>query len=253
MAIRVRGEWGQLRRLADMVSRRREAVPLLLLALVAFGLWAFVELADALSERQADGFDRRLLLALRSPTDLSDPLGPSWAEEVARDITALGGVTVLGLATAAVVSYLALLGKRRAAVLVAASTTGGWVLSFLLKAVFDRPRPNLVPHETVVYSASFPSGHSMMSAVTYLTLAGLLAGLHAGFRVKASVVGWALLLTLLTGFSRVYLGVHWPTDVLAGWCLGASWALLCWTVALWLRQRGRLREDPADAGTQPAS
>jgi undecaprenyl-diphosphatase len=130
--------------------------------------------------------------------------------------------------------------KRNAAVLVAAAVGGGLLLSALFKAGFDRPRPDLVSHLSQVYTTSFPSGHSMMSAVAYLTLGALLAQLHKGRAVQAFILAVAILITVLVGLSRVYLGVHWPTDVLAGWAAGAAWACLCWLVAQWFQKRGAL-------------
>ena len=112
------------------------------------------------------------------------------------------------------------------------------LLSTLFKSAFDRARPDLVAHHAQVYSASFPSCHSMMSAVVYLTLGALLARMHEGRRVKAFFLATAAFITMLVGISRVYLGVHWPTDVLAGWSAGAAWAIACWLAALWFQQRG---------------
>ena len=128
---------------------------------------------------------------------------------------------------------------------VIAAVVGGTLLSTALKMGFERPRPDLVPHGTRIYTASFPSGHAMLSAVTYLTLGALLARVQKRRRVKALLLGLAILITLLVGMSRVYLGVHWPSDVLAGWCVGAAWAALCWFVALQLQRRGEVeRADP---------
>jgi undecaprenyl-diphosphatase len=114
------------------------------------------------------------------------------------------------------------------------------LLSTVLKMGFERPRPDLVPHATRVYTASFPSGHAMLSAVTYLTLGALLARVQPNRRLKAYLIGLALCITLLVGASRVYLGVHWPSDVLAGWCGGAAWAALCWFIALQLQRQGQV-------------
>jgi undecaprenyl-diphosphatase len=186
--------------------------------------------------------DRAILLSLRNPTDLADPIGPEWFEEMARDLTALGGFTVLTLLTAAVAGFLAMTGLTHAAVLVVAAVGGGTVISTVLKALFDRARPDLVPHATEVFTASFPSGHAMMSAVTYLTLAALVARVERGRAIKAFALGLGIGLTLLVGASRVYLGVHWPSDVLAGWCVGASWAILVWLVARWLQRRGQVEQ-----------
>ncbi len=230
----------------------RELLPLLLLLLVAGGVWGFVELADETLEGDTRGFDSALLLALREPGDRSDPLGPPWLEGAARDVTALGSLVVLGLLTLAVAGYLALGGKRHAAWLTVAAVAGGQLLNTLLKAGFARPRPDLVPHAVEVFSASFPSGHAMASAATYLTLGALLARVQRRRRLKLYTLGLAVALTLLVGVSRVYLGVHWPTDVLGGWAAGAVWALLCWLAALWLQRRGRVEnggradDDPSD-------
>jgi undecaprenyl-diphosphatase len=213
---------------------------LALLGLGSAAVWAFIEIAEGVSEGGSREFDKRLLLALRNRSDPADPIGPRWVEEMARDFTGLGGIGILGLITAASVVYLLMMRKRNAAVLVAAAVGGGLLLSALFKAGFDRPRPDLVSHLSQVYTTSFPSGHSMMSAVAYLTLGALLAQLHKGRAVQAFILAVAILITVLVGLSRVYLGVHWPTDVLAGWAAGAAWACLCWLVAQWFQKRGAL-------------
>ena len=168
-----------------------------------------------------------------------------------RDVTSLGGATVLSLMTAAVVGYLLVDEKRAAALFVLASVAGGAALSTVLKLAFARPRPNIVPHLVEVHTASFPSGHAMLSAVIYLTLGALLARVERPPRIKIYVLTVAILLTFLIGLSRVYLGVHWPTDVLAGWCAGAAWATLCWRVALFLQQRGEVEGDTGGRSREP--
>ena len=210
----------------------------------AAAAWAFLELADEVAEGEVQELDRRVLLALRNPADAADPIGPRWMEEVARDFTALGGIGVLSLITAASVGYLLLVRKRHAALFVLGAVAGGLLLSTLFKAGFDRARPDLVAHLAQVYTASFPSGHSMMSATVYLTLGALLGRLHRQWAVKAFFFLAAVLITVLVGLSRVYLGVHWPTDVLAGWSAGAAWAALCWLVVLRFQRRGTL-EPPS--------
>ena len=222
-----------------------ERYVLILLVLVGASMWSFVEIADEVMEGDARQMDRALLLFFRNEADLSDPIGPLWLEEMMRDFTGLGGVGVLTLLTAAAVGYILLIGKTRAAVGVILSIGGGILLSSLLKYGFDRPRPDLVPHGSHVYTASFPSGHSMMSAVVYLTLGALVARVRPGVRLKIYVISLAVVLALLIGLSRVYLGVHWPTDVLAGWTMGAAWALLSWTVMLWLQRKGAVEDDLA--------
>lgn len=223
---------------------------LLAVVVLSGGVWAFLEVADEVIERESRGIDESLLLALRSASDPGDPLGPAWLEEMARDFTALGGTGVLTLVTAAALGYLLLAGRRRTALLTFVAVAGGLLISTLLKTGFDRPRPDLVPHESVVYTASFPSGHSMMAAVTYFTLAAVLTRVLATPLLKAWALLVALFLTVLVGVSRVYLGVHWPTDVLGGWAAGAAWAALCWLAACQL-QRRRLVEGEGE-GRRPS-
>jgi len=221
---------------------RHELASLVLLALIAGGVWGFAELADEVMEGETSSFDERVLLAMRNPADRADPRGPEWLEEIGRDLTALGGMVVLTFITLAVAGYLWLGGKRHAALFVLAAVAGGLLLSLTLKGGFERDRPTLVPHGSYVHTTSFPSGHSMMSAVTYLTLGALVARVDPRPGLKAYVLLLAVLLTGGVGVSRVYMGVHWPTDVLAGWTAGATWALLCWLLARWLQRRGKVEQ-----------
>ena len=210
--------------------RHVETRTLLILIAVTGGVWAFVKLADVVARGDTQSFDERILLAFRNPADLADPIGPPWVEELCRDLTALGGVAVLTLACMAIAGLLMLDGKKRWAILVVFAMVGGALLGVALKSLSDRPRPDLVPHGSDVYTTSFPSGHSTMAAVAYLTAAALLCRLYDRKRLQVYLITWAVLLTLAIGFSRIYLGVHWPTDVLGGWTLGAVWALCCWWV-----------------------
>ena len=238
------------RRVSSLYSEIRERLPateasaLVTIGLVGASLWLFISIAGEVLEGETSAWDRRLLLALRSAADPAVPWGPAWVQEMARDFTALGGVAVLTLVTLAVIGYLLLARKRHAAVAVFVAVAGGLVLSSLLKLGFDRPRPDLVPHASFVYTASFPSGHSMMAAVTYLTLGAMLARVQASAAMKIYLLAVAVVLTMLAGASRVYLGVHWPTDVAAGWAVGAAWALLCSLVMSRLQRRGQV-EPPA--------
>lgn len=229
----------------DRTARPGELLGLLGVALVAAALFAFIAIADAVFDGETQGFDRALMLALRDPADLATPIGPRWLREVARDVTALGGTFVLTFATLATAGFLVLSRRRAAALLVLVAVGGGTLISTLLKHGFERARPDIVPHAMEAYSASFPSGHSMLSAVTWLTLGALLMRIEPRKRVKSYVLALAVATTLMVGASRVYLGVHWPTDVLAGWSLGAGWALLCWLVALRLQQRGQIEAAPS--------
>jgi undecaprenyl-diphosphatase len=215
----------------------------LALLLIVGCVWIFIALAGEMIEGDTRAFDEKLIVAMRNPADHSDPVGPKWLEEFARDMTALGGMGVVTLLTVATIGFLLLQHKPRSAAFILFAVAGGLLLSSLLKSGFDRPRPDLVPHGSYVYTASFPSGHSAMSAVTYLTLGALLARIQNRRRLKAYIILWALLVTIAVGVSRVYLGVHWPTDVLAGWTLGVSWALTCWLAARWLQRRRQVEED----------
>lgn len=230
---RIHAIWKYLRRIAGI-----ELGPLLALGLAALALLGFLEIADAIKDGESRRFDEMVMRALRNPADLADPIGPWWLENAFRDLTALGGTVVLTLITMAAIGYLLIERERGTALLLAVSIGGGTVLSTLLKGFFARPRPELVAHLMEERTLSFPSGHAMISAVVFLTLGVLLARVQPRRSLKIYFLGIAVLLTLLVGTSRVYLGVHWPTDVVAGWCIGTAWAMLCWTLALWLRGRG---------------
>jgi undecaprenyl-diphosphatase len=222
-------------RLRHWAATSFEFRALMMLLAIAVIATCFLHLASEMSEGDTLAFDRAILLALRDPAHNLQPIGPDWLRTVALDITALGGPVVLTLITAAITGFLLVIRRPGAAALVAASIITGMLLSTLLKDSFDRPRPEIVPHIVVATSASFPSGHALLSAVTYLTLAGLLMRIQNGSLAKAYVLGVAVLLTVSIGASRVYLGVHWPTDVVAGWSVGAAWALLCWLVSVSLQ------------------
>lgn len=219
---------------------RHELGSVIAFATLSAGTLAFLKIASEVAEGDTASLDRRILVALRSPADLAKPIGPAWLEEVARDISALGGIAVLALTTLAVVGYLALIRRPRAAALVGLAASGGAGLAQLLKDAYHRPRPEVVPHLARVISSSFPSGHSMVSTSVYLVLGALLARLEERLVVKAYLLLWALGIATLVGVSRVYLGVHWPTDVLAGWAAGAGWASACWLIARWFQRRGAL-------------
>jgi undecaprenyl-diphosphatase len=217
-------------------------------------VWSFAELADDAVPGNYLEQEAKILRAFRHSDDLSRGLGPPVVESVVRDLTALGSETVLTLVVALVVGFLFLRRRKRAAWLILAATLSGMVVGSVLKNVFHRSRPQIVPHLTEVTSLSFPSGHSMMSSVVYLTLGALLAQTMARRREKIYIVTAAVSLTVLVGLSRVYLGVHYPSDVAAGWAAGVAWALLFWAIAVWLQQRGALRRpegEPQDPAAPP--
>lgn len=216
------------------------------LAVSAALILGFVGIADEVLEGDTQDIDLAVLQALRAAD--GTPIGPGWVNEAIRDLTALGSFSVLGLMVIAVLGYLLLTGKRVMALLVLVSVIGGTLVSSVLKELFSRPRPSL-EHAAEVFTASFPSGHALISTVTYLTLGALLARVQASARLRVYIIAIAALLSLVIGLSRLYLGVHYPTDVLAGWCLGAAWAGLCLAVAAWLQRRGTA-EAP---GPQPAT
>jgi undecaprenyl-diphosphatase len=214
---------------------QQEPIVLLALLLVVTGTWAFIELAEEVLEGETQPLDVWVVQGLRNPQDLALPLGPQWLAEVGRDVTALGSNTVLILLVAAVAGFLSLQGQQKTMWLVLLAVCSGAVLSHLLKLGFARPRPNFVPHAATM-TQSFPSGHSMLSAVVYLSLGALLAQREQKRRIKVYFLGVALCLTFLVGMSRVYLGVHYPTDVLAGWTVGLVWAMVWWLIAWYMRR-----------------
>jgi len=212
---------------------------LLMLMLLAAGVWAFAEIADEVLEGESDAYDKMVVdffgvgeNARRSPL----------AQEVWRDFTALGGVAVLTVATLGVAGYLLIRRKVHLLWLLLAVVVGGVAWSLLLKALFDRPRPDYATSLSHVVTASFPSGHSMLAAVTYLTLGVMLARTQKQLRLKLYFLAVAVTLTFLAGTSRVYLGVHYPTDVVAGWLAGLVWAVFCWLTAAFLQRRGRVEQ-----------
>ncbi len=208
------------------------------LLLVACGLWAFIEIAGAVTAGGTAALDEKILMMMRSAEDLSDPVGEKWLEEMMRDITGLGGVGILSFFTLMTCLYLVLINKPRVALYVLLAIVLGTIFSFALKYGFERPRPNLVPHGSYVYTHSFPSGHSLMSAMVYYTLAGLLSRTLHRRRLKSFLFIVASILTVSIGISRVYMGVHWPSDVLAGWAAGLLWAGLTLLIAVILKQKG---------------
>ena len=230
--------------ISHIAARDRTELLLLLGTLALLGsILIVLNLAGEVLEGDTLDFDKRMLAALRKADNPAQPIGPPWLELAAFDITALGGPTVLGMTVMAVVGFLVLHGMYRNAVFVFLASVGGWFLNDLLKEVFARPRPDVVPHLRQVMSLSFPSGHAMISAAVFLTLGALLMRVAQTRLVKFYCMFIAMTATLLVGATRVYLGVHYPTDVLAGWLIGSSWALFCWLLELFLERSAGLRRE----------
>ena len=213
--------------------------------LILAGAGVFAWLTDEVLEGDTQAFDRMIFLALRNAGDLEDPVGPGWLEYAIADITALGGYAVLTMMVVFAGVYLLLLGKAgKVAVMVGSIVTGTSLVS-VFKGAFDRARPDIVEHLTHATSSSFPSGHATAAAVTYLTLGLMLANAQTRRRAKIFIIWCAVVIAALVGVSRVYLGVHWPSDVVAGWGFGAAWAVAWWLAARFIARRGAVKEEMA--------
>jgi undecaprenyl-diphosphatase len=206
----------------------RLLAPLLLLALAS---WAFLKISGEMLEGDVNSIDLMILQRCRVNGQANMPIGPVWLQEAIRDITALGSPIVLVLMVGTVWGSLMVARQTFMAWLAAGSAIGGLGMAMLLKSLFSRARPDVSFHATVATGYSFPSGHAMMSAVVFLTLATLVARLTPRMSLRLYAIGMAGLLTGLVGLSRIFLGVHWASDVAAGWAAGAAWAMLCWLVA----------------------
>lgn len=244
--------WKPLQRWSDRVPPALgpllELRTLLAVIGVAISIWAFAGIYDEVRDGETLDFDHRVLLLFREPGAPQEPWGPPQLESAVRDVTALGGTPLIMFMTLAIAGYLVMARKPGAACFVVVAILGAAVLSFLGKDLIARPRPELVPHAVVVITHSFPSGHATGAAAAYLTLGALLARFQPRRRLKIYVLTLAVIITVAVGLSRLYLGVHWPTDVLAGWTLGAGWALTCWTIARFLQRRGQLETEPERPG-----
>ncbi|WP_183918962.1 phosphatase PAP2 family protein [Rhizobium lentis] len=208
-----------------------EPLTLITMASIAGGLFVLQRLTSEVLEGETFRFDETILLALRRANDLAVPIGPAWLTHAVDDITSLGGVTVLSLLTGLITIYLLLDRRWPIALFIFSSVLTGWLASTTLKILIARPRPDVVPHLVEVSDLSFPSGHAMVSAVTYLTLGALLARTQRYRSTRIFVMAAGVFLAVIIGLSRIYLGVHYPTDVFAGWCAGAIWALGCWLIS----------------------
>ncbi len=222
---------------------------LLILFLIFLFLWSFLGLSDLVERGRIQKFDEWVLSSVRHFDDPTQLRGPDWMKDFMRDITALGGLPILTLITLGVIGYLILQKSYRSLWLVLIATVSGFLMSLMLKFYFIRTRPDIVPHLMTETTPSFPSGHSMMSAVVYLTLAALLTRLEVSNKVRMYTISLAILVVFLIGISRVFLGVHYPTDILGGWTFGLGWAMLCWYLARYLQQRGAIEAPEPESVT----
>jgi len=206
--------------------------PLLFGLACVLAMLAFVYFGGEVMEGDTRSFDNRLLhLAQAARSDRP------WLVGVLQDLSALGSTTVLTLFTVVAVGYLTMVSSRSTGLLVAASTISAALVVAISKAAFARARPEAALAELVVPGLSFPSGHASISAVVFLTVGALVASTRSRTSERTYVLGAAALMTLLVGASRVALGVHWATDVVGGWALGAVWASAWLLVARWLAQK----------------
>ncbi len=242
-------------------TNRRILGPVLLFLVLTLGSFVFLAIADEMAEGEIRALDENILLSMRNPANPADPLGPAWLEETAIEVTAAGGYPLIVLSLTLVMGLLVVTRRYGAAFYAFFSVASGAAVSYTLKNYYDRPRPDIVEHLDVIHTASFPSGHAMATTVAYLTLAALVIRFVADWRVRLYTLAVAIFMAFIVGLSRIYLGVHWPSDVAAGWALGAAWASLIWLavtlVSLYRTGRGglvagkQLRKDVPDGMEKP--
>lgn len=231
------------RRLPPAVRRLFDALDIEALAMLGMllvgvlGALLFMAIAGEVVEGDTQQVDEAIVEWFRQPGSPDRARGPAWLTSVAIDITALGSTSVLLLLVLAIAGFLWLHNQFRLLLLLVFSLVGGNILNALMKLFFARPRPDVVPHLREVFTYSFPSGHAAMSAIVYLTIGMLLFEVVKGTTARLYCVGIAMLATVLVGFSRVFLGVHYPSDVLAGWATGIAWVAMCWVGIQYLSRR----------------
>ncbi|MFW6323875.1 MAG: phosphatase PAP2 family protein [Desulfovibrionales bacterium] len=226
----------------------QEFMVLVILFCVIGGIWAFIEIADEVAEGETRTFDQTILETFRGVGPEGETRGPEWLAKSMRDITALGGITVLTFVTTVTALFLFLKNKFRSMTLILVATVGGVSLGTGLKYFFARERPDESLRLVLIDSFSFPSGHAMMSAIVYLTLAAMLARIQSDRRTRSFIIIVGFILTFAVGVSRIYLGVHYPTDVLGGWSMGIAWASIWWLLSWFLQRRGAM--ETSDQGRE---
>ena len=229
---------------------RTEFAALGALLVVALGVMTFIEIADDMTEADGQAFDQAVL-GWMQPVP-GQPRGPWWLHEAAGDITSLGGISVLALFAVAAVGFLLIERKRLSALLLTLGLAGGVALSEGLKALFERERQPAAYQAVETLNASFPSGHALLSTVFYLSVAVMMTRAFPQKRLKAYVLGVGMTLAGLVGLTLVYLGAHWASDVMAGWCVGAAWAMALWLVSYAVARfqkthHAQLQDEPTPA------
>ncbi len=224
-----------------------ETTTLLHLFFGAVCAWLLLKSVPKVYKGRLEAIDNHVLRSLRRPEDLSIPIGPKWLPQAAKDITALGSGTNLTIATGILVGFLCLNRRFRATGFLLSSVGSGLFLCQSLKGFFARRRPTVVPHLAHFDPASFPSGHSMGAALVYLTSGSIISRQVTGSLAKTYFLSMAVVLAVIVGVSRVYLGVHYPSDVLAGWAAGSLWSSACAQAARWLQRQGSV-EAPTETG-----
>jgi undecaprenyl-diphosphatase len=228
---------------------RTEIAVVMALFVVALGLVAFIEVAGDVTGTDGQAFDQAVLAWMQPVA--GDPRGPWWLEVAATDLTALGGLSVLTLFAVVAIAFLLIERKRLSALLLVLGLAGGVALSEGLKALFGRPRPPAAFQAVETLNASFPSGHTLLATVLYLTLGVMLTRAFPRAHLKAFVLGAAMTVVLLIGLTRVYLGVHWASDVFAGWCAGAAWAMALWLMVYVVQRRQAIRAEGLQDAVPP--
>lgn len=222
---------------------RTEAAALVAMSVIAGALLMFVGIADEMAEGDSHAFDLTVLQTLHP--EPGNPVGPAWLQHAAEDFTSFGSISVLITVTLAAGGFLVLRRRSLEAAILAAALGGGLAISEGLKGFFGRARPPDIYRAVEALNPSFPSGHALLSAVVYLTLGAMLARSTKSGAIRTYVMTGAILIAMLVGVTRVYLGVHWASDVLAGWCLGAAWATVCWMFERWAVARLGKRDGEA--------
>ncbi len=216
---------------------------ILVILFVAFALYLFIEFSSEMAEGELTAIDNIILQALRNPQNPKELIGPPGLLAFMQSVSYLGGIYVLSAVSTIAAMFFMLKKRTRTCLLFILSVTSGSALMVLLKYVFDRPRPDIVPHLGEFSLGSYPSGHSMVSAIVYLTIGALLARSTKSLKMRAIYLSIAGVFVFLIGISRAFLGVHYPSDILAGWCAGVIWSALSYLLAKFLLRKKR--QDPS--------